>query len=337
MSRDLELRSEYENFLRFCIFRLIRAIPVLIGVTFLVFLIFTILPSGSTLDILKLLEQYIGFLQQVIFEQDLGDSSIYNVPVTDIIGMALPATLELVIVSLILGIIIGVPLGIFSAYYYHTKYDYLATMLSYIGISMPTFWFGHILQSLFSLNLEWFDAADRISTTLKLELIERTHFYLVDSLLMGITENRWEFLPSVINHLIVPSLTLGLVVQGVITRTVRSLSLLEFQKDYIRTARSKGLKERLVIANHVTKNSLIPTVTIIGLLFGTLTIGSVLVEKVFSWNGLGMLTVDGVFANDYSLVQGCTLVVTILFIIINIITDISYAYIDPRIRYFQEV
>jgi peptide/nickel transport system permease protein len=202
---------------------------------------------------------------------------------------------------------------------------------------MPTFWLGYIFQNVFSRDLHWFGSSQRIPLELGQELVKHTNFYLIDSLLMGITENRWEFLPAVVNHLILPSLTLAFVVQAVITRTVRSLSLVEFQKDYIRTARSKGLKERIIILNHVTKNSLIPTITIIGILFGTLTTGAVLVERVFSWNGLGWTIWRAVFNNDLALAQGSILVIAFIFIIINIITDIAYAYIDPRLRYYQEV
>jgi peptide/nickel transport system permease protein len=324
---------------------------VLLGVTAVVFVFFRVLPAGvppsliplnATPEQIELIEkrwgldkpiweQYVIFLQRLIFEQDLGLSYSSSLPVGSIISEKLPVTIELALVALILGIIVGVPMGIISAYFQRTKIDYSLTAISYIGMSLPIFWFAYILQMIFVVDLKWFIASGRIAP--ELELTRYTNFYLLDSFLMVITTGRLEFLNSVVNQITLPAVTLGFVIQAIIARTVRSLMIVEFQKEYVRTARSKGLKEQLVVINHATKNSLIPTVTIIGLLFGTLTVGSVIVEYIFNWQGLGLMLVDAMFARDYPLVMGGMLVAAVIFVIINTITDILYAYIDPRIRY----
>ncbi|MHA2233400.1 MAG: ABC transporter permease [Candidatus Hodarchaeales archaeon] len=354
MASDPESTTDLRDFLKFTAKRILRTIPVLFGVTLIVFLIFRVMPgdvesalcgrycSDETQQFNRKKwgldkspqEQYLVFLERLIFHQDLGISySQEGTPVSHQIAQRLPATLELSFVALLLGIVIGVPLGILSAYFYHTKIDYLATTSSIIGMSMPMFWLGIILQDVFAKELRWFTATGRIAPELESELVRYTNFYLIDSFLMGILEGRWEFFFSVISQLVLPALTLGLVVQAILARTIRSLTIAEFRKDYVRTARAKGLKEQLVVINHATKNALIPTLTVVGLMFGTLTVGSVLVEVVFSWPGLGKLTVDGIKEEDTPLVMGAVMVAAIIFVIVNTIADILYAYFDPRLRY----
>lgn len=350
-----EIRSDFREFLKFAIKRMLRAIPVLLGIVTIVFILFRVLPG----DVAKELAgkyptpekiaaikrkwgldrpawvQYVIFLQKLIFEFDLGISYIHSTPVVYELGVRFPATIELTLVSMLLASIIGIPIGIISAYKQHTRIDYLAMIIALIGVSMPIYWLGLMLQDIFAKNLGWFIGSGRIDPTLSADLPKYTNFYLIDSFIAGVTTGNWAFFASTANQLVLPSLALSTIPLAVIARMMRSSMLEELRKDYVRTARSKGLKERLVIIKHVTKNAMIPTITVIGLNLGALLAGAVLTETIFSWPGVGKFVWDSITKRDSPVIMGFVMIVAFIFVIANMITDIIYAYLDPRVRYHK--
>ncbi|MFW9991862.1 MAG: ABC transporter permease [Candidatus Odinarchaeota archaeon] len=299
---------------------------------------------GKLIDISSVVEnpsilfdtQYVIFLSKLIFEFDLGISYIYSTPVVYELGARFPATIELTLVSMLLATIIGVPIGIISAYKQHTRIDYITMTVALVGVSMPVYWLGLMLQDIFSKNLSWFIATGRIDPVLSAQLVKYTDFYLVDSFIAGVMQGRWEFFISTTQQLVLPSLALATIPLAVIARMTRSSVLEELQKDYVRTARSKGLNERLVILKHVTKNAMIPTITVIGLNFGALLAGAVLTETIFSWPGVGKFVWDSITKRDSPVIMGFVMIVALIFVAANMITDIIYAYLDPRVRYYKK-
>ena len=242
--------------------------------------------------------QYVRFLGRVL-QGDLGYSLRTRRTVISEIMSRYPATLELAGLSLLLATTVGVTAGVISAVKQNSVYDNICMVGSLFGIAAPVFWLGLMLMLVFSVYLGWLP-----------------------------TVGRGDF-----SHIVLPAITLGAASTAVIARMTRSCMLEVLQQDYIRTARSKGLKERVVINKHALKNALIPVVTVIGLRFGVLLGGAVLTETVFAWPGVGRLLVDAIFWRDYPLIQGGVLLIATTFIIINLIVDISYSFLDPRIQY----
>ena len=242
--------------------------------------------------------QYVRFLGRVL-QGDLGYSLRTRRTVVSEIMSRYPATLELAGLSLLLATTVGVTAGVISAVKQNSVYDNICMVGSLFGIAAPVFWLGLMLMLVFSVYLGWLP-----------------------------TVGRGDF-----SHIVLPAITLGAASTAVIARMTRSCMLEVLQQDYIRTARSKGLKERVVINKHALKNALIPVVTVIGLRFGVLLGGAVLTETVFAWPGVGRLLVDAIFWRDYPLIQGGVLLIATTFIIINLIVDISYSFLDPRIQY----
>ncbi|UCG04056.1 MAG: ABC transporter permease [Candidatus Heimdallarchaeota archaeon] len=350
-----EIQSDFRDFLKFALKRMLRAIPVLLGIVTIVFILFRVLPG----DVAKELagkyptpekiaaikrkwgldrpawEQYLIFIQKLIFEFDLGISYIHSTPVVYELGIRFPATIELTLVSMLLATIIGIPIGIISAYKQHTRVDYLTMVIALIGVSMPIYWLGLMLQDIFAKNLGWFIGSGRINPVLSADLPKYTNFYLIDSFMAGITTGNWTFFNSTVSQLVLPSLALATIPLAVIARMMRSSMLEELRKDYVRTARSKGLKERLVVIKHVTKNAMIPTITVIGLNLGALLAGAVLTETIFSWPGVGKFVWESITKRDSPIIMGFVMIVAFIFVIANMITDIIYAYLDPRVRYHK--
>ncbi|MHA1168833.1 MAG: ABC transporter permease, partial [Candidatus Hodarchaeales archaeon] len=347
--KDITLKdnkSELQDFLAFTGKRMLRAIPVLFGIVLIVFVLFRVLPG----DVAKVLagkyptqdkldainakygldkpiwEQFLIFLVQLIFYQDMGDSYIYKTPVLTELASRFPATIELTLVSMMLAIVIGIPIGILSAYKQHSRIDYITMTVALVGVSMPIYWLGLMLQEVFSKNLGWFIATGRISPGLSADLVKYTDFYLIDAFLQGINTGHWEFFVSVTQQLLMPSLALATIPLAVIARMMRSSMLEELGKDYVRTARSKGLRERLVLLKHVAKNAMIPTITVIGLNFGALLAGAVLTETIFSWPGVGKFIWDSITKRDSPVIMGFVMIVAFVFVIANMLTDILYAY-----------
>ncbi|MFX0182398.1 MAG: ABC transporter permease [Candidatus Hodarchaeota archaeon] len=351
-----ETKSEFQDFLKFAFKRILRAIPVLIGITVIIFILFRILPGDVAKELAgkypteeKLAairrkwgldrpawEQYIIFLQRLIFDLDLGISYIHSTPVVYELGNRFPATIELTLVSMLLATIVGIPIGILSAYKQHTRIDYLTMAIALIGVSMPIYWLGLMLQDIFAKNLGWFIGSGRIDPTISADFQKYTNFYLIDSFIAGIMTGRWDFFISSSQQLVLPSMALSTIPLAVIARMMRSSMLEELRKDYVRTARSKGLRERLVILKHATKNALIPTITVVGLNFGALLAGAVLTETIFAWPGVGKFVWESITKRDSPVIMGFVMLVAFIFVIVNMITDLIYAYLDPRVRYYKK-
>ena len=242
--------------------------------------------------------QYLRWLGNVL-QGDLGISSRTCRPVLDEIMVRFPATLELAIVSMIISLIISVPIGILSATKQYSTIDNVSMFGALIGVSIPNFWLGLLLILFLSVHLGIFPVFGR----------------------------------GGIEHLVLPAITLGTGMTAITTRLIRSSMLEVLNQDYIRTARAKGLKEIVVIGKHALKNAMIPVVTIIGLQFAALLDGTVIVEVIFAWPGIGRLLVDSVFARDIPMIQGGVLFSAIIITTVNLLVDISYTYLDPKIRY----
>jgi len=326
--------------------RLLYLIPLLLAISLLVFLMIRLIPGdpaqiklgekGTEEDLKRMREelgldkplhiQYWRYLKRLL-KGDLGRSIRTNNKVTNEIKTSFPATIELTVLSMIIASIIGIFLGVISAVKQYTWIDNLSMVGALVGISMPVFWIGMMLMLIFSWKLGWFPISGRINLEANLEII--TQFYLIDSIITG----NWVAFKSTLSHLILPAITLATIPVAMIARMTRSTTLDVLNKDYVRTARAKGLKERVVIWKHVFKNSLIPVVTIIGLQFGSFLGGAVLTETVFARAGVGRLLINGITGRDFAVMQGAVLVIATFFILLNLIVDILYAYLNPKIRY----
>jgi ABC-type dipeptide/oligopeptide/nickel transport system permease component len=302
--------------------RVLQLIPVLWLISVIVFAVMHILPGDPAalmlagaeggavtpqrLDELReemglndpLLVQYGRFLGNALVG-DLGTSVRFRTEVTGLVLERFPSTLELAISGLFVALLIGVPLGMIAAVRQNTWVDATAMSISYVGASMPIYFLGLVLILLFAFNLRWLPAAG---------------------------SEGWD-------SLILPAVTLGFVSAGLISRLVRSSLIEVLGEDYIRTSRAKGLVERIVLSRHALRNALIPVITIVGLQFGNMLAGAVVTETVFSRPGLGRLTVNAILSKDYPLVQGCVLFLATAYLLVNLMVDIAYAWLDPRIRY----
>jgi peptide/nickel transport system permease protein len=326
--------------------RLLMLIPVLLGASILVFSLIHLAPgdpartmagehaSIQTIERIRekygldkpLITQYWIWLKQAL-QGDFGRSIVSNEYVSREIWDRFPNTVELTLFSMLIAIIVGVIAGIVSASRQYSLLDYSFMGVALFGVSMPVFWLGIMLMMIFGVYLRWFPIGGRISIMVSFTRI--TGFYLLDSVLAG----NWEAFISALRHLILPAIALGTIPMATVARVTRSSMLEVLRQDFIRTERAKGLSERLVIYKHAVRNALIPVVTVIGLNFGLLLAGAILTETVFSWPGLGRYVVKAVQMRDYPAVQGCVLFFAFIFVVVNLITDIIYVYIDPRIKY----
>ena len=327
--------------------RLVYLIPVLIGVTLLVFFISHAIPgdparmmagqkaSRQAVENLRhsmgldrpLPEQYVRFLWG-LFHGDLGTSIRNQRPVVEDLADFFPATLELTLASMILCIAVGLPLGIISAVRRNRPIDHISRVFSVFGVSMPVFWLGLMLLLLFYRNLGWLPGSGRLDVGIN-PPIHVTGLYLIDSLLEG----SWSKFFNALQHILLPAFCLSYVYLAIITRIVRSSMISVMGQDYITTARANGLSERIVILKHSFKNSLIPTVTITGLSIGELLGGAILTETIFNWPGMGKYVVDSVNFLDFPAIMGFTLVVSFAYVMINLLVDVLYAFLDPQIKY----
>lgn len=347
---------------RYIIRRLISVLPTLIGVTFVIFMFQRLIPGDPAVAMLgehatqenveRIREQfglnrplfldrealvqgdlpgffdsqYIRYLGRLV-RFDLGNSIHRRIPVAETLMLRFPATVELAFLSMLIAIIIGLPVGIASAARRNSVIDGVTMIGSLVGVSMPIFWLGLMEIMLFAVFLKWLPAGGRLSSGVEVETI--THLILVDSLLTG---NIKAFIDA-LQHIIMPAMALATIPMAIIARMTRSSMLDVLQEDYIRTARAKGLVERVVLFRHALKNAFLPVITIIGLQAGTLLAGAVLTETIFSWPGIGKWVYDSILGRDYPIVQGGTLLIAIIFLFINLLVDISYAWLDPRIHY----
>ncbi len=258
---------------------------------------------------------------------DLGYSIISHELVTREILDRFPNTFELSVMAMTFAIVIGIMAGIISASKQYSIFDYTSMGVALFGVSMPVFWLGIMLMMIFGVYLRWFPIAGRINMLIPFQRI--TGFYVLDSIITG----NLSALASILRHLILPSIALATIPMATIARVTRSSMLEVLSQDFIRTERAKGLSERIVIYRHAVRNAMIPVITVIGLNFGLLLAGAILTETVFSWPGIGRYVVQGVYARDYPVVQGCVLFFAFVFVVVNLVTDIIYLYIDPRIHY----
>jgi len=303
---------------RYAAKRVLLAFPVLLGVSGVVFVAIRLIPGdpaqimagqAATEEVVRQIRQSLGLDQPVpvqylyflrnVLRGDLGRSLFNGVPVVEELGQRFPRTVRLAVASMAVASLIGIPAGILAATRRLTWVDTLVMLVALVGVSMPVFWLGLNFILVFSVRLQWLPAFGY---------------------------GTWR-------HLVLPSVTLGAASAAVVARMTRSAMLEVLGQDYIRTARAKGLAERVVVHRHALRNALIPVVTILGLQLGTLLSGAVLTETVFAWPGIGRLLVEAVLARDYPVIQGTTLLIATTFVALNLTVDLLYALLDPRIRY----
>ncbi len=326
--------------------RVLAVIPIMFGVAIVVFLFMRLTP-GDPVDIMMGGGGYVSegeienlrrefnldkplhvqlyiFLSHAI-RGDLGNSYVKRAPVTELIAERLPATIELALGALIFGLVVATPIGIISAVKQYSALDRVSMAGAFLGISMPAFWLGILLMLIFSVRLRWLPVAGRIDYDAGLQTV--TGLYVLDSILTG---NKAALISS-LRHLVLPSVSLGAAMAATVARILRSSMLEVLRQDYVMLARAKGLVEFLVVAKHALRNALIPTVTVVGLQVGVLLGGNMIVETVFGWPGLGRLVVQAIFARDFPLVQGAVMVYAFTFVTANLIVDVLYTYLNPKI------
>jgi peptide/nickel transport system permease protein len=270
--------------------------------------------------------QYGLFLKDAI-RGDLGDSIVTGRPVTTELMVRLPATFELVAFAMLIAILVGVPVGVISAVRQYSLLDKTTSVLALTGISMPIFWLAMILVVIFGVNLELLPFPGRLDPTIGITAI--TGLVLVDSLLTLNFAGFWDGLL----HLIMPALALGTIPMAVIMRMTRSSMLEVMHEDYVRTARAKGVVPWRVVSKHALRNAMLPTITVIGLQVGLLMGGAIITETIFSWPGIGLYAYNSISTRDYASIQGVVLYGALLFVLVNLIVDVLYAILDPRVRY----
>lgn len=304
--------------LQYTLRRILISIPTIIGVLIIVFSMVRLAPGDPAVllagefaspEVIErarerfgldrsLPEQFARFVGGLV-QGDLGRSTRTNRLVTDDLANYFPNTLEMAFAAILVALVVGVPAGVISALRPNGPLDFGVTFVALLGVSMPVFWFGLLAILIFSVQLGWFPVAGR----------------------------------GTLAHLVLPAITLGLSSTAIIARMTRSSMLEVLNQDFVRTARAKGLRESQVVVKHALRNAFVPVVTVIGLQFGALLAGAVITETVFTWPGIGRLLVDSIRARDYPVVQGAVLLIAVSFVLVNLIVDLIYGFIDPRIRY----
>jgi peptide/nickel transport system permease protein len=274
-----------------------------------------------------LYEQYFAFMGNLV-RGDLGTSINTRRPIMADVSQFLPATVELSTVAILFALVVGLPLGTFAALHRDGPIDHLARLVSLVGVSIPIFWLATVSLVIFYAALQIAVGPGRLGPQIQ-PPPPRTGFLTVDSLLAGDLAT----FHSAVDHLMLPGIVLGSSVMGLITRVTRSSLLEVLGQDYVRTARAKGLVERLVIGRHALRNALIPTVTVLGLAYGSLLSGAVMTETIFAWPGLGRYAYQSAISNDFPAIMGVTFVIALIYIIVNLLVDMTYALLDPQIRY----
>lgn len=273
-------------------------------------------------------EQYTIYLRNLV-QGDLGTSHVTQRPVSEDLRSFFPATFELAAAALLIALALGVPLGVLAALHQGRFADHIARVLALAGVAVPSFWLAIVLLVIFYRNLEWLPGSGQATDLSVQETIPNiTGMLVVDSLITG----HWSVFTNALSHLVLPAFCLSLSTLALVIRMTRSSMVEVLGEPYVATARAKGLPERRVIFVHALKNALIPVLTIVGLSFGFLLGGSVLIEKVFAWPGIGLYAVDSIGFLDYNAILGVTLVATVSFIFVNLAVDVLYAKLDPRIR-----
>ncbi len=332
--------------LRYLLSRLGTFLPTFIGVTFISFMFIRVLPGdpiivmagerGMTEERYQEMVEKLGFDKPVwqqytdylwgVMHGDLGESFVTKKPVWDEFFSLFPATLELSLCAMIFAVMLGLPAGVIAAVNRGKFFDRLLMSSALVGYSMPIFWWALLLIIVFSGNLGWTPVSGRIDLIYWFDDV--TGFMLIDSLLSG----QAGAFKSAVRHLILPTIVLGTIPLAVIARQTRSAMLEVLGEDYIRTARAKGLSPARINGLHALRNALIPVITVIGLSVGTLLAGAILTETIFSWPGIGKWMVDSIFRRDYPVVQGGLLLIATIVMIVNLIVDVLYGVINPKIR-----
>lgn len=330
--------------------RMLLVIPTMLGVAIIVFLFMRLTP-GDPVDIMmgerggisqsqtdamrrefnldKPLPTQLYLFLSDLAHGNMGTSYVQRKPVADLIAERLPATIELSLGALLFALAIGLPIGIISAVKQYSIVDRLGMAGAFLGISVPNFWLGIILILIFAVGFHLLPVQGRIDNSLGQDLVQRTGFLVIDSLLAGDRDA----LVSTLQHLILPSITLGATLAAIIARILRSSLVEVFRADYITLARAKGQRESLVVLKHALRNALIPTITVVGLQLGFFLGGNMVVEIVFGWPGLGRLVVSAIFARDFPLIQGAVMVYAFIFVTVNLLVDILYTYLNPKIAF----
>ncbi len=334
----------------FIVRRILLLVPLCVGITIVTFLVTNAIPSDPVLLLLgdqtatedpqavafyrhqwgfdqPLPIRYIVYIEHLA-HGDMGMSTLTRRPVAQDIADAWPATAELSLFAIAFALLVGIPMGVMAAVHHGRLADHLARLIALLGSSVPVFWLAILSLQLFYSDLHISPGVGRLDFSLD-PPTKITGFYTIDSLLTGNMPVFW----NALSHLALPSIVLGLSIVGLIARMVRDSLLRTLNSDYVRTARSKGLSERSVIYTHALRNALIPTVTVIGLLFAGLMGGAVLTETMFAWPGLGRYAAAAATSLDFTAIVGVTLLIAFTFIIVNLIVDVIYGLLDPRIRY----
>ena len=332
--------------IRYTLRRLVALIPVLIGVSVIVFLFLHLIPGDpatamlgehATPDSIVQLRkaygldepwpnQYALFVSHIV-RGDLGRSIRSNNPVSADLAQRFPATVELTLMAMLFAVVVGLPAGIVSAWRRGSIVDHGSVVFALVGVSMPIFWLGLMLAWLFGVQLKLLPFSARLDTGARYAPI--TNLIVLDSIVRG----DWAILGQSIRHLLLPALALCTVPMAIVARMTRGAMLEVLNLDYVRTARAKGLSERIVVGGHAFRNALLPVVTIVGLQVGTLLSGAILTETIFSWPGIGRWVYESIQFRDYPVVQSMTLVIAVIFVFTNLLVDLSYAWLDPRVRY----
>lgn len=304
--------------IQYIVRRLLMLVPIMFGISVLVFLVMRLIPgdparqslgpeaTGDQVEALRqswrldepLPVQYIAWLERAL-TGDLGRSTVSRVPVVEELATRFPATLELTFAAMLVAIVFGLLFGIVGAVWHNTAIDRVTTITALIGICTPSFWLGLLLLLAFSVRLNWFPSSGA----------------------------------GGVSHLVLPAFSLGIAAAAIVARVTRSSMIDVLSDDYIRTARAKGLRQRIVVMRHAMKNAMIPVLTILGLEFGGLLAGAVVTETVFSYPGIGQLLITSIGTRDFPIVQGALLLFALQFVIINLVVDLLYATADPRIKY----
>jgi len=324
---------------KYIIRRLLQLIPVIVGISIIVFMIVHLAPGDPILmmlgedytqeDYLRLQrvygfdrpmhEQYLRWAGNAL-QGDLGVSIRQGAPVSQLIYSRLPATIELAFCSVVLAVILGIPLGVLAAVKRGTPVDFFSMIVALVGVSMPGFWVALVLLTYVALNVGWLPMFGRGGSI----------FYGLGQLITTFDATElWNGL----RYILLPAISIGTAMMAIITRLTRSSLLEVMGKDYVRTARAKGLGERVVIFKHGLRNALLPVVTIVGIQFGAMLGGAVITETVFAWPGAGRLIVNAIQQRDFPIVQGGVLMMALIFTLVNLLVDLSYAVLNPRIRY----
>ncbi len=335
--------------LKFILKRLLLLIPTLLGVVTLVFFMIALAPGDPARIMLgeranaeqlaqlraelgldqPLSKQYLLYLERVL-HGDLGKSIVSQQKITDELKDRLPATIELAITATIFASVLGIILGVAAARKRNSWVDYTTMTGALVGVSMPVFWLALVLIMIFSVALDLLPTGGRIDVRMYFKPI--TNFYLIDGLILGFRGDGFKVFWTALKHLILPTIALGTIPLAIIARTTRSSMLEVLKQDYVKTARAAGIMEQKVVYRYALRNALLPVITVIGIQFGLLLSGAILTETIFSWPGIGKWIYHSISARDFPAVQGGILFISFFFVMINLIVDLLYSVINPRIR-----